>query len=46
MDPDNGTDSERLRCYGVFHKLLGLDWTPIPEGPSGQVSAILTTTIN
>ncbi len=31
-----GTDSERLRCYGAFHELLGLDWIPIPEGPTGQ----------
>ena len=31
-----GTDSERLRCYGIFHKLLGLDWMCLPEGPSGQ----------
>ena len=32
----HGTDSERLRCYGAFHDLLGLDWIPIPEGPTGQ----------
>ena len=32
----HGTDSERLRCYGAFHELLGLDWIPIPEGPTGQ----------
>ena len=31
-----GTDSERLRCYGAFHELLGLDWMPIPEVPTGQ----------
>lgn len=31
-----GTDSERLRCYGAFHELLGLDWIPIPEGPTDQ----------
>ncbi|MBC8228840.1 hypothetical protein H8E77_04745 [bacterium] len=31
-----GTDSERLRCYGAFHEVLGLDWMPIPEGPTGQ----------
>jgi len=31
-----GTDSERLRCYGAFHKVLGLDWIPIPVGPTGQ----------
>ncbi len=31
-----GTDSERLRCYGTFHEVLGLDWIPIPEGPTGQ----------
>lgn len=31
-----GTDSERLRCYGAFHEVLGLDWTPFPEGPVGQ----------
>lgn len=33
---NHGTDSERLRCYGAFHELLGLDWIPIPEGPTGQ----------
>jgi len=32
----HGTDSERLRCYAAFHKVLGLDWIPIPEGPTGQ----------
>ncbi len=32
----HGTDSERLRCYGAFHELLGLDWIPIPQGPTGQ----------
>jgi len=31
-----GTDEERLRCYGALHEVLGLDWIPIPEGPTGQ----------
>ena len=31
-----GTDAERLRCYGAFHEVLGLDWVPIPGGTIGQ----------
>jgi len=31
-----GSDSERLRCYGAFHEALGLDWMPIPGGPTGR----------
>jgi len=31
-----GTDSERLRCCGAFHELLGLDWIPVPHGPTGR----------
>jgi len=32
----HGSDEDRLRCYGAFHEAIGLDWIPIPEGPSGQ----------
>jgi len=31
-----GSDIERLRCYGAFHEVIGLDWIPIPDGPSGR----------
>jgi uroporphyrinogen-III decarboxylase len=33
---DYGSDDERLRCYGAFHEILGLDWMPLPWGPTGQ----------
>ena len=32
----HGTDEERMRCYGAFHEVLGLDWIPIPGGTTGQ----------
>ena len=32
----HGTDEERLRCCGAFHELLGLDWIPVPHGPTGR----------
>jgi len=31
-----GSDEQRLRCCGAFHDVLGLDWMPVPWGPSGQ----------
>ena len=31
-----GTDEERMRCYGAFHEVLGLDWIFIPRGATGQ----------
>jgi len=39
-----GADAERLRCYGAFHEVLGLDWMPIPEGPAGQDKRYLVET--
>jgi len=32
----HGTDEERMRCYGAFHEVLGLDWIFIPGGATGQ----------
>ncbi|UCC63859.1 MAG: hypothetical protein JSV36_02025, partial [Anaerolineae bacterium] len=32
----HGTDEQRMRCYGAFHEVIGLDWMPIPSGPTGQ----------
>ena len=32
----HGSDEERLRCFGALHEVVGLDWMPIPGGPTGQ----------